>query len=386
MTATAAPTLSIQELILDSVSGSTPLRIAGRSHWINAGRPVNATRIASLAAHSGIVDYVPGDLTITVRSGTTLREIDEVTRAERQWLPLDPFGSRDGTIGATIATGSFGPLAHSFGRARDLVLGVEFVTGDGKIVRGGGRVVKNVAGFDLVRLVTGSWGTIGVITEATLRLYSLPSHQLTLALGAPDSVTALSQRIASILSAPGVPFAVELVDAATAERIGLSHKQQLLVRLGGNSAAVTAQRSAIELLGGAKEIDAFVWEKLREVENGIVTADLDPVVVRISSLPRNVAQLWSNSRNVLAGVDGAAMHSTPSLGIVRCMLPGNTPIDAIERLAKASPGATVIYERLPAAAWQSLSPGAAFDRISRGIKRAFDPANVLNPGILGPNT
>ena len=169
----------ILDLVRDSAAARTPLRIAGRSHWMDAGRPVDATRIASLAPHSGVVDYVPGDLTITVRGGTTLDEIERVTGAEGQWLPLDPFGSTDGTIGATIATGSFGPLAHGFGRARDLVLGVEFVTGDGRTVRGGGRVVKNVAGFDLVRLVTGSWGTIGIVTEATLRLYSRPASSLT---------------------------------------------------------------------------------------------------------------------------------------------------------------------------------------------------------------
>jgi glycolate oxidase FAD binding subunit len=170
VTAVAEGTDTIRELVDDAARSATPLRIAGRSHWIDAGRPVDATRIASLAAHTGVVDYVPGDLTITVRSGTTLKEIEDITRAEGQWLPVDPFGAKNGTIGATIATGSFGPLASSFGRMRDLVLGIEFITGHGKIVRGGGRVVKNVAGFDLVRLITGSWGTLGIVTEVTLRL------------------------------------------------------------------------------------------------------------------------------------------------------------------------------------------------------------------------
>ena len=145
----------MKDLVLESIDAGTPLRISGKSTWIDAGRPVNADRIASLAAHSGVVEYTPGDLTITVKSGTTLGDIERITAEKGQWLPLDPFGSRDGSIGATIATGSFGPLAHAFGRARDLVLGVEFVTGQGKVVRGGGKVVKNVAGFDLVRLITG---------------------------------------------------------------------------------------------------------------------------------------------------------------------------------------------------------------------------------------
>jgi len=167
----SSATEAVAEAVREAFDTGTPLRITGRAHWIDAGRPVAAKKFLSLAPHSGVVDYVPGDLTITVRSGTTLSDIEKVTRVEGQWLPLDPHGNEDGTIGATVATGSFGPLAHGFGRARDLVLGAEFVTGDCRVVRGGGRVVKNVAGFDLVRLITGSWGTIGVVTELTMRLY-----------------------------------------------------------------------------------------------------------------------------------------------------------------------------------------------------------------------
>ena len=159
----------VQRAINDAIEDSAPLRIAGAANWLDAGRPVVSTNRLSLAEHSGVIDYVPGDLTITAAAGTSLRDIQRITGEHGQWFPLDPHGRDEGTIGATIATGSYGPLAHSFGRARDLVLGVEFVTGDGRVVRGGGRVVKNVAGFDLVRLVTGLWGTIGVITEATLR-------------------------------------------------------------------------------------------------------------------------------------------------------------------------------------------------------------------------
>jgi glycolate oxidase FAD binding subunit len=379
---------SIQDLVLEATAAKTPLRIAGRSHWIDAGRPVNATRIASLAAHTGVVDYVPGDLTITVRSGTTLSAIEDVTRAEGQWLPLDPYGSKDGTIGATIATGSFGPLAHAFGRARDLVLGVEFVTGDGHIVRGGGRVVKNVAGFDLVRLITGSWGTIGVITEATLRLYSMHSHPVTLSLAAPDGAAALATRIASILAATATAFAVELVDAGLADRLGLSRQPQVLVELGGNAPGVAAQKDTLAALGGVREIDPRVWNRLRSVDEMTSMTEGDakapPIVVRISSLPARVAELWVNARDVLVEVDGALMHATPGFGIVRCILPGNAPHSLIQRLASSSRNVTVTYERLPAAMWDILSPSVVSDRVSQGIKRAFDPQTILNPGIMGP--
>src|SRR5256885_16615955 len=150
------------------------MRIIGRCGWLEAGRPVRAERTLSLREESGVTSYVPADLTITVRAGTSLSEIAATAREQNQWLPLDPYGSPEGTIGATIATASAGPLSSSFGLSRDLVLGLEFVNGRDEIIRGGGKVVKNVAGFDLSRLMTGSWGTLGVITEVTLRLFALP--------------------------------------------------------------------------------------------------------------------------------------------------------------------------------------------------------------------
>jgi glycolate oxidase FAD binding subunit len=380
VTAVAEGTDTIRELVDDAARSATPLRIAGRSHWIDAGRPVDATRIASLAAHTGVVDYVPGDLTITVRSGTTLKEIEDITRAEGQWLPVDPFGAKNGTIGATIATGSFGPLASSFGRMRDLVLGIEFITGHGKIVRGGGRVVKNVAGFDLVRLITGSWGTLGIVTEVTLRLYSLPSNTLTLALGVADTVTALQQRINATLQAPGIPFAVELIDSSLSTKIGIASKQQLLVRLGGNDATVNAQRAAIESLGGAREIDPPTWDRLRVIEDSL---DQSSIVVRLSCIPQRIAEVWSEARSVLDEINGSLMHATPALGIIRCILPGNTQVESVDRLVHLRANPTVIFERLPHDAWERLSPSVIGDRISQRVKNAFDPLGILNPGILG---
>jgi glycolate oxidase FAD binding subunit len=376
----------MKDLVLDAMNAGTPLRISGKSTWMDAGRPVNAERIASLATHSGVVDYRPGDLTITVKSGTTLGELGNITAENNQWLPLDPYGPRDGTIGATIATGSFGPLAHAFGRTRDLVLGLEFVTGDGKVARGGGKVVKNVAGFDLVRLMTGSWGTLGIITEVTLRLYSRPQNTITVSLGAADSETALLQRIDAILSAPGIAFAVELLDADTAAMIGLSDKQQIVIKLGGNSASVSAQHVALQSLGGAREIDPAAFDRLRDIEETIMSETPDkepPIVLRISSLPQYVPHVWTSARSVMSGIDGGAMHATPSLGIVRCIIPPSTPYDTIERML-SWPQTTVIFERLPSTGWRIFSPSIVGDALSQRVKRAFDPGDLLNPGILGP--
>jgi glycolate oxidase FAD binding subunit len=387
MTSAIAGAQATLEAINDAYEAGTPLRISGRGHWMDAGRPSTATRILSLTTHSGVVDYVPGDLTITVRSGTTLSDIERITGAEGQWFPLDPYGTTDGTIGATIATGSFGPLAHGFGKARDLVLGLEFITGDGKVARGGGRVVKNVAGFDLTRLLTGSWGTLGVITEATLRLYSLPASTATIGLNLPDGAGGIAQRIASILNGSVTPLALEIVDAKLALRIGLPPSRQVLVRLGGNPASVAAQRDALAKLGGAREVPPEVWTQLRAIDSGIAPAEQDagpPVVVRLSTLPARIGELWMNTERAAERIPGAMLHSTPSLGVLRCVIPSSAPAEAISGIVSSTPGATVIYERLPAPMWQSLGKSGTSDRLAQGIKKAFDPKNILNPGILGP--
>src|SRR5215211_4142123 len=165
MTALAVDSVdAVRDRVRVAVDRRTGLRVLGRGSWLDAGRPVSATESLATRDLSGITEYVPGDLTLTARAGTTLGEIRRATAAHGQWLALDPHGSDEGTLGATIATASAGPLATAFGTPRDLVLGVEFVTGDGVVARGGGRVVKNVAGFDLARLVTGAWGTLGVLT------------------------------------------------------------------------------------------------------------------------------------------------------------------------------------------------------------------------------
>lgn len=162
----------VAEAIRNAAREHKSLRVMGRGTWLGAGHPVSANRPLSLADDAGIVAYTPGDLTITVRGGTTLGEIGAALQSHNQWLALDPDGGPDGTIGATVATCSYGPSAALFGTPRDQVLGMTVVTGSGDIIKPGGRVVKNVAGFDLTRLMIGAWGTLGVITEVTLRLRS----------------------------------------------------------------------------------------------------------------------------------------------------------------------------------------------------------------------
>jgi len=371
--------------IQESTASREPLRITGRSNWLSAGRPVRAKTTLSLRDDSGVVGYVPGDLTLVVRAGTTLAEIESVTAEHDQWLPLDPFGTDDGTIGATIATASPGPLATGFGLPRDLLLGLEFVSGRGEVVRGGGKVVKNVAGFDLSRLLTGSWGTLGVITEVSLRLYARPKVDRTFVVALGRDERANAALIRAIAVSPLMPFALELVNSTAARQLELGDKPMCIVRFGGNSAVVESQLKALSQLTHTEEVDRSTWTKFRALDR---EADS---VIRISSLPTRflgtaAAIIADSPPEVIVAINprrGVMRLATvqsrnpPSPGSVEAGLALDIPEEG------KSADTVLIFEKLPEDVWPVVSPSVVADSLSRGVKSVFDPHNLLNPGILG---
>jgi glycolate oxidase FAD binding subunit len=368
--------MSVAERMRAARASSTPLRIVGAGTWLQAGRPSAAAERLELGALTGIVEYEPGDLTLTALAATSLGEIERVTRAEGQWLPLDPPGAPDGTIGATIATASWGPLASAYGTPRDQVLGCELVSGTGDIVRAGGRVVKNVAGFDLVRLMTGAWGTLGALSEITVRLRARPEVDRTLALEARAE-----DAWGWLRSATFSPMAAELLSPALARAMGVGTEATLLVRIGGNGALARAATESAASLGAAREVDGSVWRALAASE------PREAAVVRLSALPSRIGPLWDRASSVAERVGGYA-HATLARGVVRCVIPtASADDDEVARLrgllTTLRIDATCIAERLPAALWPALMPAAASDPLSVGIRNAFDPDHLLNPGIFG---
>lgn len=369
-------TMAIADRVRAARAARTPLRIAGAGRWLDAGRPCRATERLDLGSLTGVVEYEPGDLTMTARAGTTLAELDRVTRAEGQWLPLDPFGPSDGTIGATVATASAGPLASAYGTPRDHVLGCEFVTGAGDVVRAGGRVVKNVAGFDLVRLATGAWGTLGVLTELTVRLRALPEVDRTLAVdaGADDAWRWLR-------ASEYTPLAAELVSGPLASTLGIGAGTTLVLRFGGNEALVRAAAESAGSLGTPREVVGSLWDALAAIEPP------SAAVIRLGTAPSRAGVLWDRASAIVERANGMA-HATLQRGVVRCIIPcGGEGEEENARLrgiigSLQHLGASVV-ERLPSALWPALVPSAAADPLSVGLRNAFDPDRLLNPGILG---
>jgi FAD/FMN-containing dehydrogenase len=332
------------------------------------------------------VDYVPGDFTLTAHAGTTLADIARLTAAHHQWLPLDPFGSDQGTLGASVATASAGPLAHAYGTPRDQVLGLEAVTGTGAVIRAGGRVVKNVAGFDLTRLFTGSWGTLGVITEVSVRLRALPAEQAHIAVRLPDDRPGpLGEVVRAAREVRAEPLAMELVNAALAERLALPAATTLLVRLGGNAAALAAQVDAVAAIGRADELDPTVWNALRVAEPAAA------MVVRSSGRPSEVPGLWTAVATATAPLPHVFLHATIGRGLVRAIVPDAPSSELAGAMERIRLAGTVAIERFPAALWPAIleSPRASEpddavrQALLRRVKDAYDPMHLLNPGLLG---
>ena len=250
-------------LVRESGRVGRPLAIRGAGTWpLALDRASAGATPVSVGAITGIVEYVPGDLTLTARAGTTIAELHDATHANGQWCPLLPWGLDAGTIGATFATATTGPCRFALGAPRDLALGVEFVDGTGAVARGGGRVVKNVAGFDLTRLMVGSWGTLGIITEISMRLRALPSVDRTLAVDCDTDAPQVVTRIDAFRRGPYLPLACEMLSASDAVALGLG-TPRLLVRLGGNAAFVAESVRRLRELGAVHEVDPSVWTQYR---------------------------------------------------------------------------------------------------------------------------
>ncbi|MBX9927350.1 MAG: FAD-binding protein [Gemmatimonadaceae bacterium] len=237
----------VLEAVRDATAASRAVRIIGGGGWAEAHAAITPDAIAlPTRATAGIRAYEPDDLTITVGAGTTLAELDAATHPHRQFCPLAPPGTDDATIGAVLATGIAGPTAATWGRPRDLTLGVTVIDGHAREIRAGGRVVKNVAGFDLTRLTVGAFGTLGVIVEASLRLRALPAVDESWLLTDADAAAFASWR-----RGPYAPVASAALDEGT------------LVRIAGNATFVAAARAALRACGTITSVDPRRWHALR---------------------------------------------------------------------------------------------------------------------------
>ena len=371
----------------------------GRGSWLHGGQPPQGVDVVvSTERMNDISAYEPADQFIEAQAGAELDALERRTLECRQWLALDAPGGERGTLGAMVAVGAAGPLQAGFGSPRDQVLGATLVTGDGRVLGLGGRVVKNVAGFDLLKLVTGSWGTLGMITSVTMRLHPVPASDRTLLFKAADVVegAALACRLAQTpLSLAAVELLVpgdgESGEGASSPLVAL----RILESVDGVDEAerVVSERAGMppfQQLQGEKS--AAIFANVRAMEDG---AEL---VVRLSLLPSRLPELVEMTSRLSGLYEptagwGMRMAAHAHTGVLRVMIAKLTRSDdgldqarvvlgVLRRFLEAEGGSLVVSQGPPEivgamGAWGESGPTALF---TAGIQAAFDPASILAQG------
>ncbi|WP_295383878.1 glycolate oxidase subunit GlcE [uncultured Thiodictyon sp.] len=359
-------TTELTEHVRAAAAAGRPLKLRGAGTKSLLGRPVaDSAEPLDLAGHAGIVNYQPKELVITARCGTTLDAIDAALAEQGQQIPFEPprLGARGGpaaTLGGTIACGLSGPARPYADAARDLVLGARVLTGRAEVLRFGGEVMKNVAGYDCSRLMVGAFGTLGVLLDISLKVMPLPRCSRTL-VQACDQATAL-ERMNRWAARPLPITATCWADAGDGGR--------LWVRLAGAEQGVLAAQSAI---GGEPLPDdqaATFWtESIREQQHGFFGGDLP--LWRIA-LPQATAPLDLPGPQLLEwGGAQRWLRSTAEPAAIRAVV------------SRCGGHATLFRggERT-GAVFHPLAPPVL--ALHRQLKHAFDPQGLLNPGRLYP--
>lgn len=352
---------------------------------------------------SGIVQHAAADLTVTAGAGTTLHALESALASAGQYWPCDAPFAQTATIGGTIAANANGALRLRYGALRDLVLGVRMLTPDGVAVRAGSRVVKSVAGFDIHKLLVGSFGTLGLIVEATLKVAAIPEVERIAVARFASAVSACA--VGRALAASNLfPMSIALHDEPSSRRVGalLVHAARgawlLTVRCGGNKRAVARQVDDVARACSAAGAESTAVldgpatrrasTELRELWGGAHYPPQRFAVVKIVSLPTQTADAIAQVRSAFSAAEVSAQ---PAAGIVFAHVPASQDVETLgEPLAD-------LLERCRLAGW-TASVASAPDgacaapaifvrsggptRLLRAVKAAFDPAGVLDPGRL----
>jgi glycolate oxidase FAD binding subunit len=345
--------------------------------------PAERTGIAILSLRhlTTPFEHCAGDLTATIPAGARLSDVNAVLRLGGQWLPLDPPASAPGSIGGIVASNASGPRRHRYGNPRDLIIGIEMVLADGRIVKAGGRVVKNVAGYDLARLLCGSFGSLAVITAATFKLSPVASVSRTAVIDLAEP-SAVGPLVRAIAAAPVTPSALEL-DAppnrvlVRFETTPVAAEQQagLVCEIGASHGGV------VTVLDGQDEADAWQHYEERTWAPG-------GTIVKLSALPTRAHQVFEKLPELIAkhGIECRA-GGRVALGVLYFRVPGRTSghaavVRELRDMAVALGGSLVVEqsERGVLAGvdrWGDLGDARA---VHQAVKQRFDPGGLLSPG------
>ena len=342
--------MDIQQHMRDSFEHGTALAIIGGNSKSFLGPATSATESISTSTLQGIVSYHPEELFITAQAGTRLSEIEQVLTEKGQQLPFEPPSfSNQATIGGAIASGLSGPGRPWSGAARDFVLGTRLINGKGEWLHFGGEVIKNVAGYDVSRLMCGAFGTLGLLTEISIKVIPLPTSVITL--NWSMSKAEALQKIIFIAQRPYPISAASWFD------------EQLLIRFSG---ATAATHSAHQQLGG-EQTDNDYWNQLNHQQ--------------LSFFQRSTP-LWRLSLPTATEALALPGDELIDWGGAQRWLSSDADASTLRQITEAVGGHATLFRCADQQADRFTSLPPALLALHRRLKQAFDPKNILNPGRL----
>jgi len=361
----------IIDRVRDSAAREAPLRICGggTKDFHGPGAPHHAGERLEMRALSGIVSYEPSELVVTALAGTPLAELEALLAQHGQSLPFEPprFAA-GGTVGGMVAAGLSGPARANVGAVRDYVLGVEIINGRGELLRFGGQVMKNVAGYDVSRLMAGSWGQLGVITEVSLKVLPVPPAEATLRFDCGQA-----EALRRLHAWGGQPLPLN-----ASRWLEDGGQGQLHVRLRGARAAVDA---ACRSMGGELQDASNApddWQACRDQRLPWFTARTPSHALWRLSLPQTAPALQLP--------EGVAPPLVEWHGGLRWLQAAPEQGDALRALATRAGGRASLFiassARTEGVTTIFDAESAALASIHERLKQAFDPAGILNPGRL----
>ncbi|MGK7933635.1 MAG: FAD-binding oxidoreductase [Microcystaceae cyanobacterium] len=378
----------LTEIVSQAAQSRIPLLPCGNGSKLGWGKVRPSPQwVVSSQKLTKIIDHAEGDLVVTVQAGLKLSDLQDFLQPYGQFLPVDPTYPQQATAGGIVATADTGNLRQRYGGVRDLILGLSFVRWNGEIAKAGGKVVKNVAGYDLMKLFTGSYGTLGIISEVTFRLYPLPNASKTVLLtGKYQNIAKLRNKIVnSGLS----PTSAEILTASVLEKLELGEEMGIILRFQSIPDSINQQIAIIKKYATDLSIDQkilsdqaeeTVWRQLNNLilvpnQEGAITA-------KIGIIPNQSINFCNDLANLTQSQGLGMINLSRGVGRLQLMNGGEVEVmTKLRSLCQSYQGYLTILDA-PATVKQNLATwgytGNGLEMMKK-IKQQFDPYNILNP-------
>ena len=353
--------------------------------WGGLGKDIQL--VISIQKCDRLIEHAVGDLTVTAEAGMKLADLQAILRSHNQFLPLDP-SYKNTTLGGIVATADTGSWRQRYGGVRDLLLGLSFIRADGEIAKAGGRVVKNVAGYDLMKLFTGAYGTLGIITQLTFRTYPLIATSQTILLtGEASAIARLTQ---TIRSSGLTPTAMDLLSTSVLKQLDLGTETGLIIRWQTIPESIEQQIEEVKALARQLNLDTkdyrdraevYLWHECASITS--IRASDTAVICKIGIAP-NAAVNFLQLKQVIDRHIAVRVHASSGIGQLQLKNVNSQIISELRSHCQQNYGFLTVLDAPKAFKQQVDIWGYSGNALKtmQTIKNQFDPQNILNPGCF----